>query len=317
MNSPNLNSAPVTKSLAYQSFPAVYRHADASAIRYRRRYSSVVVSFVLFSVAAPICELLLGSNRQALATSLLIATFAQLGVALINAGSNQSKGWYESRAVAESTKSLTWRFAVGGSPFGIPQIPSRQSDVTQFSIRLMELVNAFHEHGMAFDSTEMVLDEDISELITLRHSSLLNRQETYRQGRLEEQLRWYVGKAQQQGKQARKLNFLTVLVSLTAVTVAAIATSGQASDLLLKGISTLSASALGFLAFSKSQSYSLNASAYQLASYEIRLILGQQVPTDENEWAEWVDQAEEALSREHVMWQTSKSVRSGLRRSQQ
>jgi len=295
--------------LSYDSFPAAYRHADKSSKRYRRRYSTVVVSFSVFSVATPVVQLLLESNRQALATSLLVATVAQLGIALINAGLPLSTHWYENRAVAESTKSLTWRYAVGGLPFSVDLPSSQQNDTTQFSVRLMELVKVIHEHDMGFDSAEIVLDEDLSEVISLRQSSLARRQEIYRQGRLQDQLHWYLEKAQQQGRLSRIFNLLTVVFSLTATAIATAAASGHPDDLLLKGITPISAAALGFLAFSKSQNYSLNSSAYQLASYEIRLILSQQLPTDEHEWADWVDQAEEALSREHVMWQTSKRVR--------
>ena len=95
--------------------------------------------------------------------------------------------WYEARAVAESAKSVAWRYAVGGRPFDVSK------DQTAVDTLARE---RFHETLTVTQSYQPDAQAAEEEQITpalraVRMQSAEARRETYRIGRIVDQRAWY------------------------------------------------------------------------------------------------------------------------------
>src|SRR5207253_6523552 len=107
-------------------YPSLYRSADAASLAAQRRYVGLFRLDLILLVFAAI--LALGRSS----TSLIVADFLGVGAALALVGSItiklilRVKGydslWFNTRAIAESAKTATWRYMVAVKPFeyGLP-----------------------------------------------------------------------------------------------------------------------------------------------------------------------------------------------------
>jgi hypothetical protein len=212
------------------------------------------------------------------------------------------KVWYQGRAVAESIKSLAWRFAVGGSPFGRSLAPAHDVD-QPFSQRLRQVL-------AEFESVSLIPTDDTAGEITawMRHrraSSLTARKETYRRGRIEEQRQWYASKARWNQRRSNAWSISLLIVQTLGVTSAILRGTGVIDLDLLGVMAAIAASGVAWLQIKQ---HATLTQSYSQAANELSSI-GTLVETIENEgdWARFVDDAEGAISREHTAWRAKRS----------
>jgi hypothetical protein len=208
------------------------------------------------------------------------------------------RDWYAGRALAESAKTLAWRYAVGGDPFSM--------DLEDHQAR--QLMNQRFTEVAAKGKDRITLgssDPDITEAMRqLRGSSFEERRAAYIKGRTADQRDWYTRKAQLNKKNALKWRILLI----TAEVVALVLAGGRAFNAweidwsgILAALITAGAAWMGL------KQYSSLASAYSIAAAELALQASRLQDVAENAWAEAVADAEEAISREHTMWLASRS----------
>jgi len=139
----------------------------------------------------------------------------------------------------------------------------------------------------------------------LRSESLEARQAAYRQGRVANQQTWYAQRAQSNRRRADSWN-LTLLVAEASAAVGAVLKAAGIVDIDLLGIS--GAVIAGATAWLQTKQHEMLATQYTVASLELAAIAElMPVSGGDPEWAEFVDQAEEAISREHIMWKASRT----------
>jgi hypothetical protein len=230
-----------------------------------------------------------------------LASAALIAVALIlrlwRYGAHPEDRWYEARAVAESAKSVAWRYAVGGRPFDL----SKDQEVVDALAR-----QRFREAltvTPSYRPDEQVADE---EQITPTMRALRTRvppqarREAYQSGRIMDQRAWYERNARLNHTLARRAHL--VIIGLEALAV--IAALLQALQIVPANTqAVLTALIGGGIAWSQARRYQDLGASYRLTAQEARK-LDESFPRDpsEAEWAQFVDSAEEAFSREHNMW---------------
>jgi SMODS and SLOG-associating 2TM effector domain 3/SMODS and SLOG-associating 2TM effector domain 1 len=267
-----------TTQLRYQLFLLIIA-AIAGVFTFRWRHHGADFAGVIGAVA--------------FGTAIFIRLFAEQ--------QGDEREWYESRAAAESAKTLCWRFAVAGNPF-----PESMSD--KDSKRL--LISRFNDIGHELKYTA-VSDSDDGEvtpaMISLRHVQRTRRIRTYNKGRIQAQQTWYATKSAWNERRAR--TWLKVILSAEALgLIGAVIKATAVTDIDLLGVFAALATAAG--AWLEMKRHHTLATAYNVTARELR-----QVSTlvDEHmsaeEWANFVDQAEEAISREHTMWVASRTGR--------
>jgi hypothetical protein len=205
--------------------------------------------------------------------------------------------WYLGRALAESVKTLAWRYAVAADPFG-PHLNENQAhDVMRE--RLSEILDETKERIVV----ETPAPEFTPKMEELRVKSFAERRDAYIQGRTEDQRKWYAEKAAHNRQRA----LLWRIALITAETIALV----LATLRITTGWSINFAGLLGAFigagaAWMALKQYTTLASAYSTASNELAIQTGKLRERSESEWPLVAADAEEAISREHTLWMASR-----------
>ncbi|MFA1544788.1 DUF4231 domain-containing protein [Actinomadura chokoriensis] len=289
------------EALAESHYPALFQAADTSAISGQRRLLVATALRLVALLTAAVFGTVTLKAGQVDAAALVAAT--GLGIGLVVEvwllTERPDRQWYESRAAAESAKTLAWRFAVAGQPFGADDVDERAAEALLLH-RFSVIRGNLHSLVVAGDSGDLQVTDQMREL---RASALEARRDAYRIGRIEDQRRWYARRSAQRGRSVTRWSVL--LASLEALgLVAAVLNAVGLIGLDLPGIA--GAVAAGGLAWVQTRQHQQLATAYAIAAQELAEIACRvDWPETEADWAHFVDEVEEAISREHTLWWAS------------
>jgi hypothetical protein len=210
------------------------------------------------------------------------------------------KDWYVARALAESVKTLAWRFVMGSEPFGLSQ---RKGDAElKFSAYLSQLINMHRGNAEALLHGISHGSQITDEMRRVRALPFEQRRDFYLDARIKNQLGWYSQRSILNKKRAALLSWFCILVYGAGITVAAVQIVRPLEDFdwVSEPILVLAAGLLGWI---QAKRYSELASSYNLAVHEISKIQANiaQVATPE-QLAQFVNDSETAFSREHTQW---------------
>ena len=290
-------------------FPALYRAADQSSLDGQRRFLRATRLRLAALVVAAIggaFELSIGS-LDVFGFVGLVAFVAALGAEIYVVTAKPDRIWYEGRAAAESAKTLAWRYAVGGEPFPV------ELDASEADRALLQRLGEVLEDLSELDMTPVLTaDQQITpEMRSTRSSGLDTRKAAYDIDRVEDQRVWYSKKSEWNGERGRNWSLVALAIELAGIVAGAF----KAFQVWhFDGLGLLAAIAAALTAWSQAKQYQTLNRAYFVASQELASIRSQIVRSmSEAEWAQFVQEAEEAISREHTLWRASRGVR--LRRS--
>jgi hypothetical protein len=208
------------------------------------------------------------------------------------------RAWYEGRALAESTKTVAWRYAVGAAPFTTGLDAPRE----RFVQRLREIMAGFEEVPLDADDAGSQITPEME---ALRAASLAERKQAYKRDRIQDQRHWYASRAAHHRRAHQRYALLTLGLELAGGSLAVLKAAG-AIDFDLVSLAAAAASAL--IAWENANQHSTLAKAYNIAAQELGSIYDiVDSPPDEAAWSAFVDQAEEAISREHTTWRASRT----------
>jgi hypothetical protein len=211
------------------------------------------------------------------------------------------RDWYSGRAIAESTKTLAWRFAAQGKPFG-PNLTLDQAEAL-LRKRISEVL-AKGKDRLEIGPEPAVVTESMR---SLRTADLQKRRATYLAYRTNEQREWYSTNAKKNEVRARTWRYVLLSGEILAVVAAAL-TLGRGIPLDFAGVvAALVASGAAWLA---TKQHSQITSAYRVAAVELAIQDGLLESVEDKKWPQAVADAEEAISREHTMWLASRGEES-------
>src|SRR5215218_3557093 len=188
-------SRPPTVTIEESEFPPLYHAADRNSLDGQRRYlTATQLRLVMLVVAAGFGLIGWRSGRADLAAVVAGAAFAvALAAELYLLRRRPDRLWYDGRAAAESAKTLTWRYLVGGDPFGLTEVSEEEAE------RL--LLHRFRQVA--------------AELRGARSLPLEERRALYRNRRIGAQQAWYRTKARWNERRATQWSL--VLTGLEAL----------------------------------------------------------------------------------------------------
>lgn len=284
------------------SLPGIYRSADEVAIKAQSSYflaTKWCLVLLVFGAAAssisPSQLLLASMLRWLSAIALLLSVILSFVVRL----QRKDKVWFAARSVAESAKTLAWRYMTGAEPFSTG-LDKRQTDQL-FEGRLKDMLaqgkDILGEAGGALGDTPNIS----SVMRSLRVEPVTVRCDTYLECRIVEQKKWYASKATASRELADKFFFWVVSFQVLAVVLAF--ARAATPELQINLAAPISALAAVLIAWSQLRRYQELAQAYSLASHELGVILSvAQHVTSEGDLSNFVGDAENAISREHTLW---------------
>ena len=212
--------------------------------------------------------------------------------------------WYEGRAVAESVKTLSWRYAVGGEPFDAidpePKVASLFLDQLKGLFEVIKDLDLVPPSSTGQQITQRMRD--------VRALSLADRRTIYERGRVEDQQNWYQAKATWNRRRAMRWTKIMLTTEIVGVICG-----------ILKAVGLIEGDLLGFAgaivatitAWLQTKQHRTLATAYTITALELASVRSKVADQgNDADWARFVSDAEEAFSREHTLWKASRGVRS-------
>ena len=278
-------------------YPAMFHAADVAAQSAQRWFLRLSACRLWALVAVAALAATVSLIDQWSAYIALVPIGVALFAEIIIMARRLERRWYQARAVAESAKTLTWRYQVGGRPLGL-QMTDGEADA-EFISRLRSLLTEFHDLSLPATNKDQVT----AEMRRLRSLPLEERIATYKKGRIEDQRAWYADKAEWNRKRADWYQAGLVVIELAAFGTALVTALLGLSISFYSLLAALAIAGVGWLQIRQHRS---TADSYALASHELGAINSTFDSVDgEDAWEDFVDQAEGAISREHTLWLAS------------
>jgi len=223
----------------------------------------------------------------------IVALIADIYLAI----AQPERDWYAGRALAESTKTLAWRYSVRGAPFAeeIPEDELRallRSRFRQVSERGRDRITILSEKPVVTKKME-----------SLRDATFAQRKEVYIRDRTLKQRIWYTEKAECNSRRAKFWRLTLITGEVIATVLASLRLRG---DVNFDFAGILAAGVTASAAWLALKQHSQLASAYRIAARELAIQEDALQDTTEENWPQAVADAEEAISREHTMWLASR-----------
>ena len=229
-------SRPPRPVLPTAALPGLFQAAEEASLRGQALYLRASRLRLTLLIAAGTCGIF--SLRVASATldvAALAVAIALVGAALVEVwllAEHLEQAWYDGRALAESAKTLAWRFAVAAAPFA----KERDENVERaFIDQLRQLLNDAPRTSIEASSVPAVSEA----MRVLRQSSFEVRKRTYLAERIAEQQEWYSRKADWNSSQARRWAVGLLVAELGGVMVAILRSVGTIEFDLAGAVATI------------------------------------------------------------------------------
>jgi disulfide bond formation protein DsbB len=292
-----------TVTLRDSDLPALFEAADRASVTSRAVYFGIVKAQVALLMVGVLAGTVAASSEFEQVAIVGVAAF--IGVAALRVYARLSSveaAWYDARMAAESVKSLSWRYAIGGPPFGLDELSDKEADEL-FNARLWELLSELTTlHTPPSRGAHYQITPGMREL---RHGELAVRKSAYERDRVVEQANWYSEQARRNERQSRFWDAMFVLSSAVAIMFG-----------LLQGFGAISVNVFGVAGYAAAlitmwtgvRHYDRQARAYGITAHELLAVASVIQPIDdEDEWASFVDRTEAVVSEEHTGWRVSRA----------
>lgn len=281
-------------------FPCYYIDSDDASKRAQKLYKGITwLTLVLMFISTT-----LGSIDSKISNK--IPHFDSInGIILFSAGlitiylnyQAPERKWYLGRAIAESMKTLTWRYMMHADPFFEG---NSKNDLKIFTERIQAINKQANQSKFIPKPNKSHKDIITEKMEEIRILSFEERKEFYSKYRINEQIKWYGDKSELNGKIAK----LCSVIVISCQFLAAIYAFSFIETVKVFNINNV----LVFFATSIISIVELNKykeiyQSYALTKQELNIIRTKfrQVQNDA-ELNEFVLEAEQAISREHTMW---------------
>jgi hypothetical protein len=288
-----------TLPLEPADLPALFQAADRASVRAQSSHFNVLKWEMYLLIIGALLGSLGGTRLGdwSLYGSVL-TLFLGLCIALISRQRRYEQQWFNCRAIAETVKSLSWRYVTRAPPLAQPSLKEADSS---FAKALADVLRDWRDR-VSLAAEGSGLPQRTAKMRDLRASPFEARREAYRVGRLAHQQRWYGRRAQEHDRSESRWFALASVAQVGAVAIAVLVLA-LPKKLIVRPIAVAATVASAAFAWSKAKRFRELSSAYSLAAQELSIAEGEaeHVSSDEN-LAKLVQEVEERISREHTTW---------------
>lgn len=282
-------------------FPALYAAADTAAKKAQGHFfwalglnlGSLVIATILSVVNYP---------NIWFAVAQAVFLLLSLGLAIYLAYNQPQKIWYSTRALAESIKTVSWRYMMCAEPYNTADSVASEHFIKGLK-KILETNTRACSHAV-----EMTSFDQISEKMRdSRRLSLANRKKLYLDDRIVDELKWYGEKAKFNKNSSFFWFFVLIALNGLALFFAIVKVAYPDKPYWPTDIFVSAASSV--MAWLQTKRFQELQASYTLTALEISLLKETQ-PTDDDEakFSSFVGDAENAFSREHIQWQARRDV---------
>ncbi|MBV4360257.1 DUF4231 domain-containing protein [Pinibacter aurantiacus] len=294
--------ASTIRPISEQDFTGLYIASDKASKNAQKSYVTVVatvLALTIFASALAIYNYQCAYSKRLLYTISGISLLISMLLTIILLTKKFEDFWYQGRALAESCKTLSWRFMTCSELFEntVPLATAKQ----RFTNRIDDLGKEFTELNKAM-SADLINNAVITQLmLDIRSLSLNDRIKYYIRNRIEDQKLWYSQKASFNLKKYNLWFFLIIATQgLSLASVVFLISNPDSNWNFVGFFTTVSAAFLSWLQLKRHQELK---QAYTTASQELNIIasLADDI-SSEQEFSKFVLDSENAISREHTLW---------------
>ena len=292
-------------------YPSLFFSSDAASKRSQKIHLMLQQSYLVSLVLVSLSDVLIFFENPSITrwAYRLSAIFLGIGLFVLSIirAQQYDKAWFNSRAIAESIKTLTWRYMM--------RIPPFQEDQAAQNRLFSELQNILKARPGIEKTLALTCRPNSAEITAsmkhIRDLSLEERKEIYLLQRLRDQKAWYADKAKYNAQSASRLFWMVVVFQFIALIAAIILPALAASKINLVLILTTVVAALA--AWNQTKRYDELAQAYSFAAQELSALDGLSFSvSSEESFEQLIEQTESAISREHIMWYARREVHLGV-----
>lgn len=285
-----------------REYPALFCAADKASGAAQRNSLSLTRLTLIFLVLGAVFAAISGefdSVRSGFAVASAISLALSIGFSIYLKILKPEQIWYGGRAVAESVKSMTWRYMMDADPYPMDLVPADadQKFVTELRSILRERQQLAFGLGGEFTEEPQIT----ARMRQLRSATLETRKGSYVAERISDQRKWY-GQQAESNRTKSNIYFAFIVVSqFLGLFTAFILITHPASNLKFTGVFTSLAGAL--IAWLQIKQHKEQAQSYSIAEMELGFAKEEaQYVADERALSDFVGDAENAISREHTLW---------------
>ncbi len=286
------------------AFPGLYADASKASAKEQKSFLRVLAAeYVLLFLASVLAIEMIAATWYVIAYVVVLA--GALGLLAFRTFSQPDRRWYQARALAESVKTTAWKYAMRSKPFeGLADDKTAREVFRQV---LTDVLKANRQIGSQFDGKGSN-DQITPSMEVTRSLSIPERLTFYLHDRVEDQLSWYNRKARDNAR-AAKIAF-GILASMYVAVLACVVVRINEPTWILFHPEPLLIAAAGCIGWMQIKRYNELAASYRLTWIEIGIIKSTvgELKSDDA-LATFVDDAEEAFSREHTQWLARRSIR--------
>lgn len=281
--------------------PAFWRSADAASLRGQQmtlRLNRIRLGGTVFAAVGGALTWKAGAVNVWGVVALL-GFAAALAAEIVSSTVRPEQDWYSGRALAESAKTLAWRYAAGAAPF----LPSMSAADARAAMRdRLAAIAAEFGNQIPIGAGDAVAT---SAMQTLRAAPFTERKAVYLRDRTEDQRQWYANKAEVAKQKMSRWRVALVFGEVLGLGLAGLRAFGV-WEIDWSGV--IAACIAAGTAWMGIKQYAARNSAYATAANELALQADKLADVSEVEWPQAVADAEEAISREHTMWLASRTA---------
>jgi hypothetical protein len=230
-----------------------------------------------------------------------LALFTSLGLTIYLSFVQPQRVWYGARALAESVKTVTWRYVMRAEPYE----GSIKQSTKHFLVNLRKILN----DNTVLNKIVAVNDgkEITAWMIRIRKQPIAERRRVYEKFRVNDQFDWYRLKAKTNDTNSRRWYWFLVVLHVLAIIFALLrivypSASVWPTDFVVTATS-------GVMAWLQAKRFQELATSYSLTAHDIGLLREKLVEaTTELKFSAFVGDAENAFSREHTQWRARRDV---------
>lgn len=286
-----------------EDYPNYFNAADDLSIKAQKRYLFLMKINSWSMIVASALSIYNWQETTPMLCIYIITGFLFLVTiisSLILALKKYENIWYRGRALAESCKTLTWRFITCSELFE-NNIDTEEIE-RRFKQRIKEIYNKYDGLAKDVDTKNLSHKHIITEeMRRIRNLPTVERKDYYITYRIKEQKDWYANKAENNNEKYRKWYILIILFQiLSLISIIYLVKVPDCHYNFIGLFTTIAASAIGWMQLKQHQELK---QAYTTAAEELNYIeeLSDSITTEEKLSAFVLD-AENAISREHTLW---------------
>jgi hypothetical protein len=290
------------------NYPNYFIAGDATSQKAQTWYTRLFGLDLLLMVVSALFSIYNYQTAESRTIVYIVSGLFLLGALLISIFLKVKKYediWYRGRALAESCKTLTWRFIMCSEYF--ESTISHEDAEKRFIERIKAIANEFTDLNKVLNSKLLNSDVITAEMKRIRSFPLVDKKTYYLNERIQNQITWYSSNAEKSKLKYDIWFVIIIILQFSALISIVYLIEYPSSRFNFVGLfSTVAASGFSWLQVKK---YQENKEAYTTANSELNLIKAEGSRNfSEDEFSEYVLDSENAMSREHTMWLAQKRV---------